>query len=154
MHYISVIGQHIISQSVCATVQRYCEEPLVQGAVSGGWRGQVGLVNFKCFWDSNKQVEIVVECDCSVGLGRLYSPQRRVVFYMLLAYIETESPGLISFEMRRDWGSLSGHRRKKPAGLTSFILFTISSICSDWRCRDRNAFFISCVENTSSLSLL
>lgn len=85
--------------SVCMCSNEDWKEPLAQGAGGGGWRGQVGLVNFKCF---NKQAEIVLECDCSTGLVRLCSPQRRVMFYMLLAYIETGSPGLVSVEMRRD----------------------------------------------------
>lgn len=41
------------------------------GAASVGWSGQVGLVIFKCFLESNKPAEIVVECDFSTGLGRL-----------------------------------------------------------------------------------
>lgn len=43
---------------------------------------------------------MVVECDWSMGLRRLSSPLWHVVFYMLLAYIGTESPGLVSFDLR------------------------------------------------------
>lgn len=43
----------------------------VGGAASVGRSGQVGLVIFKCFLESNKPAEIVVECDFSAGLGRL-----------------------------------------------------------------------------------
>lgn len=50
-------------------------------------------------------VEIVVECDCSAGLERLYSPQWRVMFYTLPAYNEAQTLQ-VSFrrEMRRDGG--------------------------------------------------
>lgn len=39
--------------------------------LSVGESGEVGLVISKCFWESNKQTEMVVECDFSLGLGQL-----------------------------------------------------------------------------------
>ena len=74
----------------------------------------------------------MVECDCGMGLGWLSSPQGHVVFSMLLSYIEAESPGLISFEMRRDFGQLEWSLQEQPNRADIlFILFTICSGCSD-----------------------
>lgn len=40
-----------------------------RGAANVGRSGQVGLVMFKCFLDSNKPADIAVECDFTTGLG-------------------------------------------------------------------------------------
>lgn len=81
----------------------------------------------------------MLECDCSMGLGRLYSPQRRGVFYMLLAYIDTESPGLISFGARSDWDGLSGHH----GDVLISCLPSPQSAVTDVAVTE-NAHFISC----------
>lgn len=70
------------------TAVRNCQSKLMQTS---------RICEFRVF---QRQMQIVLECERSMGLGQFSSPQRRATFYMLLAYIETESPGLISFEMR------------------------------------------------------
>lgn len=61
-----------------------------------GHGGQVGLVTLKCFLESNTPAEIVAECDFSAGLGRLSPQQQPVTVYMLSAYIQSDSTGLLS----------------------------------------------------------
>lgn len=66
----------------------------------------------------------MLECDLSSELGRLFSPQINVVFFVLLAYIGSESPTLVLFDLRlrfvgeeEDLDNLSGHYRDKPPNL-------------------------------------
>lgn len=96
----------------------------------------------------------MVECECSMGLGRLYSPQRRVMVYMSLAYIKTGSPGLM-FERRRrrDQDSLSGQCRDGRTGVDIPYLHHLPQVSGGWRGHDRDAFLTFWAENLTSLLL-
>lgn len=72
--------------------------------------GQAGLVDSKCFCDVNKQMEIVMECVCSVGLDDPLQPPLpslptsnsiACLLYMLLP--RPKASGLLSFQMMEDW---------------------------------------------------
>ena len=81
----------------CITVQG-CAPFLILDMLS-----EAELVFFKGFWNSEKQVEIMFQCGCSMRLGQ---PPRHplssaaFLLYLLLAYIRTKSPSLVSFDLR------------------------------------------------------